>query len=381
MNKHAWGAAALLILAGCGGGSDDASSTAGTPAAAAAQLRTAMSVQQARAAAAASAADAAEQLLDFAEASFPAHFPVHQSTSTLDPFSFRHYPQTGVYVGVVVKPGMGYPMDGVYVMGGPFGEAPVHVGQLSDFITPADPGVGTGGTTGVNNGCFDLSLSHTAGTRTIVNYRYSGLYVGDVTTDATVVGPKSFEGQNATETVTKTTGSAVSAMGVSIARDGEITRMYSMRTGDAEVTEFGIETDHAMQTPGGSGASFSTTTRLVYQPAFANRWSGLAVGQSITETHSGTTTSTITYSFPGLAPHVMSEPFATTNTLKFAGRESVTVPAGTFTACRFEWSAGSQTSIAWVLDGKGISIKSSEHFGDDTWHQEATSINLNGQAL
>jgi hypothetical protein len=140
MNKHAWGAAALLILAGCGGGSDDSSSsTASTPATAAAQLRSAMSVQQARPAAAASAADAAEQLLDFAETSFPAFLPSHQTTATLDPFRFRHYPQTGVYVGVVVKPGTGYTMDGVYVMGGPFGDTPVHVGQLGDFIRPADP--------------------------------------------------------------------------------------------------------------------------------------------------------------------------------------------------------------------------------------------------
>jgi hypothetical protein len=170
MNKHAWGAAALLVLAGCGGGSDDSSSTASTPAGAAAQLRTAMSIQQARPAAAASAADAAEQLLDFAEASFPAYFPVHQSTSTLDPFRFRHYPQTGVYVGVVVKPGMGYTMDGVYVMGGPFGEEPVYVGQISDLIPttpPIDPSAAG------DNGCFNLPAMATIGSRTVITLQHA----------------------------------------------------------------------------------------------------------------------------------------------------------------------------------------------------------------
>jgi hypothetical protein len=378
MNKHAWGAAALLVLAGCGGGSDDSSSTASTPATAAAQLRTAMSVQQARPAAAASAADAAEQLLDFAEASFPAYFPAHQSTSTLDPFRFRHYPQTGVYVGVVVKPGMGYTMDGVYVMGGPFGEEPVYVGQVSAFITPVDPNPGTGGSTGTNNGCFDLGLFETAGTRTTVAHRFTGLYTGYVTSDMTVIGPKTFEGQTAIETIFNTTGSAVSATGVSIARDGEIAKTYSKRTGDAEVTEFGIETTFAL---GLGGASSTTTAKMVYQPAFANRWSGMAVGQSITETHTGTATTTITYSFPGLPPQVMSEPFTTTNTVKFVGRESVTVPAGTYTACKFESIAGTSTTTTWVLDGKGIPIKAFLSFGDETWLQEATSVKLNGQAL
>jgi hypothetical protein len=140
INRYLTAFAAAAFLAGCGGGSDEATtSTASTPAAAAAQLRTAMSAQaqtQVKVSAAVSPAQAAEQLLNFAETTFPNFFPVHQTTGTFDPFLFRYYPQTGVYVGVVVKANMGYTLDGVYVMGGPFGDAPIYVGQLNAFITP-----------------------------------------------------------------------------------------------------------------------------------------------------------------------------------------------------------------------------------------------------
>lgn len=77
---------------------------------------------------------AARRLLDFAEQAYPAHFPSRQPTQALPPFLFRHYPSTGTYVGVVVSAGLGYEFLGVYVMGGPFGSAPVHAGPLSAFV-------------------------------------------------------------------------------------------------------------------------------------------------------------------------------------------------------------------------------------------------------
>jgi uncharacterized delta-60 repeat protein len=83
------------------------------------------------------AATAAAQLLDYAEAQLPGYFPTREATQQFAPFAFRHYPDTGIYLGVVLADGAGYPAQGVYVMGGPFGDAPVAVGQLTDYVTPA----------------------------------------------------------------------------------------------------------------------------------------------------------------------------------------------------------------------------------------------------
>jgi hypothetical protein len=80
--------------------------------------------------------DAATQLLDFAERSYPAYFPGHRFDLSSPPFVYRHYPQTGAYVGVVVSGGTPYPEGTVWVLGGPFGAAPVQAGALTDFITP-----------------------------------------------------------------------------------------------------------------------------------------------------------------------------------------------------------------------------------------------------
>ena len=155
------------VLAACGGGSDDTTTAAAQAAPAAAadagaaaapgrasasaapisaeaaaqSLRQALAARAAgEASAAAQAVDtatAAAQLLDFAEAQLPGFFPTHEATQQLAPFAYRHYPDTGVYLGVVTTEGAGVPLQGVYVMGGPFGNAPVPVGQLTDYIAPA----------------------------------------------------------------------------------------------------------------------------------------------------------------------------------------------------------------------------------------------------
>ncbi len=80
--------------------------------------------------------EAARQLMDFAEVTFPNYFPPHPAVSTAAPFVYRYYPDTGIYLGVVTQAGQGFPLNGVYVMGGEFGPNPVPVGQLTDYITP-----------------------------------------------------------------------------------------------------------------------------------------------------------------------------------------------------------------------------------------------------
>lgn len=72
--------------------------------------------------------DAATQLIDFGEASFPTLFPGHEPNLFWEGYVFRHYPSTGTYLGV--REGM------VFVLGGPLGEQVRAVGALTDFITP-----------------------------------------------------------------------------------------------------------------------------------------------------------------------------------------------------------------------------------------------------
>jgi cytochrome c len=120
--------ASLAMLASCGGGNTEeraaeapmASSPAAPP----------MRAQ------ALTATQAADALMDFGERQFPAYFPEPRPSESLPPFRFRHYPQTGVYLGVVVSADAHYALEGVYLMGGAFGAVPVRVGAVRDFIDP-----------------------------------------------------------------------------------------------------------------------------------------------------------------------------------------------------------------------------------------------------
>jgi serine protease len=81
--------------------------------------------------------EAAGRLMNFGETNFPQFFPERAATQRSGPFLFRHYPSKGVYLGVVVEAGQGYVLDGVYVLGGPFGDQPLYMGQVSQFIGAA----------------------------------------------------------------------------------------------------------------------------------------------------------------------------------------------------------------------------------------------------
>lgn len=145
-----WMALALsLTLAACGGGGEpwatavarsavpSANAVAGaadTGPVLAGLRRRALALQ----AAGVPLAEAARQLMDFAELQFPQYFPAPAATVRAAPFDYRHYPATGIYLGVVTAGGSGHAEQGVYVLGGPFGATPLFVGHVSDFITPVD---------------------------------------------------------------------------------------------------------------------------------------------------------------------------------------------------------------------------------------------------
>jgi hypothetical protein len=78
----------------------------------------------------------AEQLFNLAEAVYPGVFPTGDVTRSYYGFYYRHYPGTGVYLGVVHDPGFGYAANGVYATGGMFGDGLTYGGPVTQFLPP-----------------------------------------------------------------------------------------------------------------------------------------------------------------------------------------------------------------------------------------------------
>lgn len=92
--------------------------------------------------------DAANQLMDFGQRQFPEFFPGSEATQFAGNIIYRYYPAVGSYLAVTDWQ--------VYVLGGPFGSRIVHVGALTDFITPVDTGAAP---------CAPATLDWSAGTQ------------------------------------------------------------------------------------------------------------------------------------------------------------------------------------------------------------------------
>jgi len=124
---------AAAFTTACGGGGDTAATVAPQQAMAALRAQSQAAAQQAT-----SLHQAATQLLDYAEANFGSYFPSHQADqqATHDGtlFRFRYYPETAIYLGVVLEAGPGYESGGVYALGGPF-SSPFYAGPLTHYVS------------------------------------------------------------------------------------------------------------------------------------------------------------------------------------------------------------------------------------------------------
>ena len=352
--------AALLVLAGCGGGAD--------PPPAAPALR---AQAGALSAGPVSAQASAEMLMDVAEGRYSQFFPGHPATQSMSPFAFRHYPTTGIHLGVVVAAGTEYELNGVYAMGGPFGAAPTYLGPLSAFITPVDLSAG-----GIDNGCYDLSIYDSSGRQVRVSQAFSGSESAGTTTIESQIGAVvDFQGRPSRETASTTTTSYTSSpIYPSVFTTIDEARNYTNHTGDGELTYYGYAFTY--QTTRSPGLTLSGTT--LYSPPYAERRYRLAIGESAAQTFSSSTTN-----YPG-GPSVQQ---TFTRITTYAGRETITVPAGTYETCKFETVTPStyQASIVtdWVIVGQGLLAKRVLDFGAGSSHQTtmATSIMVNGQPL
>ena len=118
----------------------------------------------------------------------------------------------------------------------------------------------------------------------------------------------------------------------------------------------------------------SVTNTTTFTPPYVDRTANLAVGETGTFTQTGN----VVTSGPG------SGPFTTSNTVKFAGKESITVPAGTFNACRYEIStqgAGGVVSLATNWLYRGFVIKSSLPSGGGTQIIQLKAATINGAPI
>lgn len=157
----------LFVAAGCGGGPDAPAS----PAAMLGALRSHAAAMPAR-----TPLEAADALMNFAERAYPAHFPSHEATGFSAPFAYRFYPQTGVYLGVVIEDHGSYASNGVYLQGGDFGPEPAPIGLVSNFdatkglfignsitFSPANPSVGWDHSSGMSASSAATDFAHLVG--------------------------------------------------------------------------------------------------------------------------------------------------------------------------------------------------------------------------
>jgi hypothetical protein len=114
---------------------------------------------------------------------------------------------------------------------------------------------------------------------------------------------------------------------------------------------------------------FAITTTVSNNPGRLMRLD-LQANESYSQTFTATTEVVSSFPMPPIAPTTIS--FTTT----FKGIETITVPAGTYDACRFETQEGGLSTTRWVAVDKGTELRV-ESDGDVTVYLSGT---LNGVA-
>lgn len=112
-----------------------------------------------------------ETVLNWAESTFPDLFPTHQATQNINPWLFRHYPETGIYVGVNQDD------NGVYVLGGPW-ESATFIDTLPNVVNVA-----------LNAGGSSISACNTSLSPAGISYSQSGNVVTITTNGQCLLAP------------------------------------------------------------------------------------------------------------------------------------------------------------------------------------------------
>ncbi len=294
---------------------------------------------------------AAEQLMNYGETAYKSYFPEHQPTQTFGPFRYRAY-SSKVLLGVVVSADPQYILNGVYVMGGPFGNQPQYVGQLTQYLTPTEPGPGAASP---SNGCFDLNMLTSSGNVVSVTYDFSGPITGSLTIDTSFNGLSTFQGQSYNESLYRRKGT-IFDNGLPVAvDDGE--QRFVRKTADGEITHYGTSSSSSVTT---NDYVATTSYTTVYSPLWVDRIYALPQGQSLTSNQVSTTTRVTTYSTPNIPTTTNTYGATLSETVTYIGHERLSLEAGEFDTCRYEHidNSNGNTTTNWFIAGKGVLVKS-----------------------
>lgn len=198
-----------------------------------------------------------------------------------------------------------------------------------------------------------------------LEYRVSGLFTGTSVTDAKVERRTDFAGYSALETEVLTTTSytglprvETSVLNYADMVGGNLLEMYGNRV---EADVMGLK----------------STTVSTYTPPWRNPMWTLAAGQTETYTYTMRSETTITGA-PVPVPPTITEHTAS-GSYTFDGRQSVTVPVGTFNACKFTQAEEGTTNEMWFAPGMGVMVKSiSAKPGEGSLTLEMTTGRFNG---
>lgn len=328
----------------------------------------------AKRAAAAAAAITNDQLFQWAQLQYPDLF------GSAAPNVISNLPYAGKLFDVRAFAGGAY--LGI-AEGRVYGLGPFTNGQLVDFgvvqtysaqvCSRIDCG-GTGNTGGGNGALNGCTVPASEALR--VGNRYGAVYTshvfvpqassGEYTTEGTVVGNATFEGQAAIKVSNR-------VFGMQSGQSVDATVVAYEQIAENELTRsLGSEGDVSMQ-------GFTATSRTVNNPAHLNDEFTLQPGQSIDQTRTSTTT--LVSALFQLPPSTTSS----TTHVTYEARETITVLGRGFDTCRYKTtSAGEDTiSYAWYIVGKGIPARqeSRNTAGTVLGRSELKSATINGAGI
>ena len=208
---------------------------------------------------------------------------------------------------------------------------------------------------GAASDCFNVAW-YTPGTTAVLDYAITGSATGTTRSNMTVSGGKSFNGQSGLieffqdQTTTYSAPATLASAGTTPTQS----RFYFTENGSV-TNAFG---GTVAATVSMLGISITTNTTVTYSPALVDRRFTLTAGTSNTSSASMTTTSSTNF---GSVPTTTA---TNTTTVTYLGQESITIPAGTFTACKFSVTTSGDTTTEWVGKGNGAPLQSTSKASD-----------------
>jgi hypothetical protein len=193
--------------------------------------------------------------------------------------------------------------------------------------------------------CRSSALT-TVGTTFRFDYVYSGAATGGTSSVGTVTRLTAFEGQADATEVDTDTSEDFQLTGQVATRQSTNTLSYVRQTADADIIYGSVLTFV-------SGADQGTVVRTVFTPPLVDRRFTLPAGQQTTVATSATATATLP------SGRQLVSQLSESATVRFIGKEQITVPAGTFDSCRFEitLAGAARPSIYWYQAGSGVVLK------------------------